>query len=56
MTLAFLCFPCIFVLVFRLDSELLKVRWSLAVAIFFYCVCPFPVAWMSGLSGTFMGL
>ena len=54
--LGFLCiFPCIFVLVCRLGSEL-PVRCSLVIAAFLDCLCPFPVAWMSGLSGTSMGL
>ncbi len=49
-------FLCVFMLVCRLGSELPKVRWSLVVAAFLACACPFPVCWMSGLSGNSMGL
>ncbi|KAL0043843.1 hypothetical protein WJX82_004682 [Trebouxia sp. C0006] len=35
-----------------LDSDLPKVRWIRVVATFLDCVCPLPVAWMHGLSGS----
>ena len=49
-------FLCVFMLFCRLGRELPKVLWSLAVAAFLACACPFLVAWMSGLSGISMGL